>query len=470
MQMVLPGEGDMLKIDYRFAMNGLIGANGLGKKQLAAALKKAQAALKDLKARRDRGELGFATVLNDRAMVDSCAGLGKKYRGKLDNVVVLGIGGSALGPRALAKALLPHPLLKNQGPRLLACDNVDPEDLSEIFKIAFSGRSLFLAISKSGATPETGSQLLYVVNRLKKNYGKKWKEHLLVITDPEKGVLRKFADRHDLQSLPVPPKVGGRYSVLTPVGLAPAALLGIDPQELLRGATIIDEIVFSGKHKPCAAELLAALYWAFAAKGRNMLVMMPYSSKLADLSEWFAQLWAESLGKKFSLTGREVHAGTTPVRALGVTDQHSQLQLYLEGPSDKLVTFIKVEKFREHLDVPKAASGLEELSWLSGHSFAELINVEQFATSASLARSGRPSITISIPRVDAYNLGALFYLFELVTVLVASLWGINPFDQPAVELGKQYTASLLGRPGFEDKERELDRFNKKASRFLWPRK
>jgi glucose-6-phosphate isomerase len=258
--------------------------------------------------------------------------------------------------------------------------------------------------------------------------------------------------------------------VLTPVGLAPAALLGIDPNALVSGAKIMDEIIFNSRHNPSAAELLAAIYYAFSKKGRNMLVMMPYSSKLADLSEWFGQLWAESLGKKFSLSGKEVRAGTTPVRALGATDQHSQLQLYLEGPRDKIITFLKVENFAEELPIPKAASGLEELAWLSGHSFAELINVEQFATSASLARQSQPSLTLSVRRIDAYNLGALFYLFEVVTVLTASLWKINPFDQPAVELGKQYTAALMGRPGFKDKEKELAKFEKKASAYIWPKK
>jgi len=459
----------MLKIDYRFVMNDLLKAHGLNRNELAAALESAASALLELKARRDKAELGFATVFRDQSLPEACAALARKYKSKFQNLVILGIGGSALGPRALAKALLPDPLLKTSKPRLLVCDNIDPESLSEIFQMAFSARSLFLVISKSGATPETGSQLLYVVNRLKKRYGRSWKKYLLVITDPEKGILRKFADTHGLQTLPVPPKVGGRYSVLTPVGLAPAALLGIDPHELLRGAKIIDQIVFNSRKSPNPACLLAAIFSAFAAKGRNMLVMMPYSSKLADLSEWFAQLWAESLGKKFSLTQKELHAGTTPVRALGATDQHSQLQLYLEGPRDKLITFLKVENFRQELTIPRPAAGLEDLAWLSGRSFAELINVEQFATSASLARCSQPSLTISIPKVDAYNLGALFYLFEVVTVLTASLWKVNPFDQPAVELGKQYTASLMGRPGFEDKEKELAQFEKNAGAFLWPK-
>jgi len=462
----------MLKIDYRFVMNDLLKSNGLNKKDLDAALKKSAQILDGLREKRGRAELGFTTVLNDRAVVEPCVELAGKYKSKIENVVVLGIGGSALGPRALASALLPDPLLlgSRKNPRLLVCDNIDPDSLADTFKIAFTRPSLFVAISKSGATPETGSQLLYVIHRLKKNYGKNWKKHLVVITDPEKGLLRGLAQKHGLQSLVLPPKVGGRYSVLTPVGLFPAALLGINPGDLIRGATIIDEIVFNSKKSPNPADLLAAIYNEFSRRGRNMLVMMPYSSKLKDLCEWFAQLWAESLGKRLSLSGKEVRAGTTPVRALGATDQHSQLQLYLEGPRDKLLTFIKVENFENEMPVPKPESGLEDLSWLSGHSISELINIEQFATSASLARQSQPSLTVSIPKVDAYNLGALFYLLEAVTAITAGLWQINPFDQPAVELGKQYTSALMGRPGFNDKKKELAKFEKGASSFHWPPK
>ena len=462
----------MLKIDYRFCMNDLLKKHGLTAKELAAGMKSAAAVFEGMRAARAKGELGFTTVLNNREMVESCVELGRKNKARFENIVVLGIGGSALGPRALASALLPDPLLVHgkKHPRLLVCDNIDPDKLADTFKLAFSSSSLFLVISKSGATPETGSQLLYVVSKLKKIYGPSWKKHLVLITDPEKGLLRGFANQHKIESLEIPPKVGGRYSVLTPVGLAPAALLGIDPNDLIRGATIIDEIVFGSHKSGNPAELLAALYFLFSRRGRNMLVMMPYSSKLADLSEWFGQLWAESLGKKLSLNGDEVREGTTPVRALGATDQHSQLQLYLEGPRDKLVNFIKVENFADELPIPKASSGLEQLSWLSGHSFAELINVEQFATSASLARQSQPSLTISVPKVDAYNLGALFYLFEIVTVIVGGMWEVFPFDQPAVELGKQYTAALMGRPGFKEKEKELAQFEKGAGSFTWPKK
>ena len=462
----------MIRIDYRFAMKELV-KSGLGNKELDAVMNKARAILKGLAKDKRSGMLGFANILDDKEMIQSTLELAHEYQGKLENVVVLGIGGSALGARTIAKALLPEPLLQNPAidkkPRLFVCDNIDPDWLKDVFKISLSGPSLFLAISKSGATAEIASQLLYLISKLKGIYGEGWKEKLVVVTDPEKGLLRSFAKKHHLKSLEVPPKVGGRYSVLTPVGILPAALLGIDIESLMQGAREMSEICFNTK-KPGPAEVLAGIYFQFAKRGRRILVMMPYSSRLTDFSEWFAQLWAESLGKLTSLSGKKVRAGSTPVRALGATDQHSQIQLYLEGPEDKLVTFLKVEEFSEKLDIPEPAEGLEELGWLKGHSIAELINVEQFATSASLARAGEPSLTISIPKLDAYHLGALFYVFELATVIAGGLWNINPFDQPGVELGKQYTSALMDRPGFNEKKKELDRFRKKGIKYLWEKK
>jgi len=464
----------MIKLDFRFAIKDIIRKNGLSKTELGAVLKKARAVLKELSKKRAEGELGFANALKDREMTRETIALSRGYEGKIENVVVLGIGGSALGARTLARALLPEPLAQNPAlekrPRLLVLDNIDPDWLRDIFKIAFSGPSLFLVISKSGATAETGSQLLFLINQLKQVYGDDWKKYLVAVTDPEKGILRNFVRRHGLKSLPVPPKVGGRYSVLTPVGLLPAGLIGIDLNQLMRGALEMDQASFQPGKAPGLAELLAAIYFGFGRKGRKLLVMMPYSNKLSDFSEWFAQLWAESLGKKFSLAGKPVRAGTTPVRALGATDQHSQMQLYLEGPEDKLVTFLRVDNFSEPMVIPAPPVGLEDLKWLTGHSIAELINVELFATSASLAKEGQPSLTLSIPKLDAYHLGALFYIFELATVIAGGLWKINPFDQPGVELGKQYTSALMGRQGFEEKKKELDQFREKGKKYVWEKK
>jgi len=460
----------MIKIDYRFSMREALGKSGLGKAQLAAALKRARKVREGLAKDKAAGGLGFANVLHDRQMVSDCLNFAQPYQGKIQNILVLGIGGSALGARTLGSALRPlrEFELKEGRPRLFVCDNLDPDWLSDIFSVVFSEPSLVLVVSKSGATPEIAAQLLYLMERLQEVYSDGWRQHLAVVTDPEKGLLRSFARQHNLASLPVPPAVGGRYSVLTPVGLLPAALIGIDIQGLLEGARKMDETCFASGKIPAPAELLAALFYHFAKKGRKNLALMPYCSRLADFSEWFAQLWAESLGKLKGLSGKKVRAGSTPLRALGATDQHSQLQLYLEGPEDKLVCFLKVEKFTDDFKIPDPFPGLKELKWLSGHTLGELLNTELFATSASLAKSGQPSLTVSIPRLDAHELGGLFYLFELATVIAGGLWNVNPFDQPGVELGKQYTAALMGRREFAKKKKELDRFRKKGKAHVWP--
>jgi len=458
----------MIKIDYRFSTKDLIGKNGLGKKELDLILKRAKTIMKMLLEKKEKIELGFANLLDEPELVSACIDLARQYQGKIENVVVLGIGGSALGARTIAQALVPEPLAQSpdKRPKLWVCDNIDPDWLNDLFKISLSAPSLFLVISKSGATAETASQLLYLLKELKGRYGEGWKNYLVVITDPEKGLLRKFAQAHNLKSLPVPEKVGGRYSALSPVGLFPSALIGVELWELIRGAKDMDELCFNSGRKPSPAEILAGVYYQFAHRGRRILVMMPYSSHLNNFSEWFAQLWAESLGKKYTLTNKLVRAGSTPVKALGATDQHSQLQLYLEGPEDKLITFLKLEKFSEPILIPEPETGLEELSWLTGHTIEELLNTELFATCASLAREGKPSITITIPELSAYYLGMLFYLFELVTVICAGLWNVNPFDQPGVELGKQYTYGLMKRPGFEKKAKELENFSKKGKGYI----
>jgi len=458
----------MIKIDYRFSTKEMIGKNGVERKELDSVLKKARAILKKLREEKRMGKLGVANILDEPELVQKSLELASHYQGKIENVVVLGIGGSALGARTIAQALSPEPFaqISDKKPKLWVCDNIDPDWLNDIFKISFSSSSLFLVISKSGATAETASQLLYLIKRLKEKYGESWKEYLVVITDPEKGLLRNFARVHNLKSLPVPEKVGGRYSVLSPVGLFPSALIGVEVQELIRGAKDMDKLIFDSGRKTNPAELLAGIYYRFAQRGKKILVMMPYSSRLNNFSEWFAQLWAESLGKKFSLSNKLIRAGSTPVRALGATDQHSQLQLYLEGPEDKLITFLKLEKFSEALLIPEPEPGLEELSWLSGHTIAELFNTELFATSASLAQEGKPSITITIPELSGYYLGMLFYLFELSTVICAGLWDVNPFDQPGVELGKQYTYGLMKKPGYEKKVKELEKFRKKGRGYI----
>jgi glucose-6-phosphate isomerase len=210
----------------------------------------------------------------------------------------------------------------------------------------------------------------------------------------------------------------------------------------------------AGAHPALA---LAAALWALAVRRRkSMVVLMAYCERLAATADWFCQLWAESLGKAKAVDGRTVEWGQTPVRALGAADQHSQLQLYVEGPRDKVVVFLRVEDHGGNVDLPTTYQDLEGVGYLGGHSLGELLNAEQRATELALAKRGRPSITVTLPAVNAFTLGQVLYLLEMATVATGALANVDPFGQPGVEEGKRLAYGLMGRGGFEARREEVE--------------
>jgi glucose-6-phosphate isomerase len=383
----------------------------------------------------------------------------EKCKGRFENLVVLGIGGSALGNIAVHAALADpmHNLLpssKRPGPRLFVLDNVDPVQFASVMRglesLGGLEKTLFNVISKSGETAETAAQFMIVRDRLQGALGDKHREHIVAITDPVKGTMREICDRAGYATLPVPDGVGGRFSVLSPVGLFSAAMCGIDVDGLLEGAAAMDGPCASGKLDENPAAMLAVLLVELASrKGKSNHVLMPYCNGLALLGDWWAQLWAESLGKRVQTVAGENGVGYTPIRALGATDQHSQVQLYREGPNDKAICFVEVETFGEDVAIPKGL-GVEQLGYLEGRSLSQLLKAEKRATEFALVQSGRPNLTIQMPRVDAHHVGQFIYLWEMATAYAGGLLGIDAYDQPAVELGKQATFGLMGRGGFED--------------------
>lgn len=381
----------------------------------------------------------------------------EEVRRTAENLVVFGIGGSALGTTALFQALAPqgHNLLdrtQRRFPRLFVADNVDPESIAALLNFVDPRRTVFNIISKSGATTETMSQFMIVYDRLRKSLGRSSvREHLILTTDPEKGFLRDLADREGYTVLDVPPQVGGRYSVLTAVGLLPLAAVGINVSELLRGAAAAAETCTRANFKQNPAYLFAALAYALnTRRGRSILVMMPYSSALSGLADWFCQLWAESLGKLKSTDGRVVRAGQTPVRAVGATDQHSQLQLYMEGPQDKAIVFLKPKTYRSDLRIPPVFKEYNQVNYLGGHSLGELMDMEQASTAKAVARAGQPNLTLTLPRIMPAAMGYLLYMLETATVASGHLYQVNALDQPGVELSKNYAYGLMGRPGYKN--------------------
>lgn len=391
--------------------------------------------------------------------------LASNLQEQCENLVILGIGGSALGNIALQTALNPYMynLDKSQrpGPRLFVLDNIDPEQMGSFLHWADDklDKTVFNVISRSGRTTETVAQFMLVRHLLRHKFGDDgYQERVVITTNVSKaGALLQIAKKEKLACLEIPPGVGGRFSVLSAVGLFSAAMCGIDIDLLLAGARDMDTRVCCGEPLKNPAAIIAAINYYFYNHGKRISVMMPYSYQLKDLADWYRQLWAESLGKAEDLKASEVHVGPTPIKALGATDQHSQIQLYREGPNDKLFTFLQVNNFDRDCQIGPAPDSASELRFLAGKHLSTLLNSEKKATEYALLESKRPCLTVLFDRVDAYTVGQFIYLYEVATSFAGALFGVNPYDQPAVELGKEATFALMGKPGdeYEDFARKI---------------
>ncbi|HEY0971823.1 MAG TPA: glucose-6-phosphate isomerase [Gemmatimonadales bacterium] len=436
-----------IRLDFSNMMASAVGG-GVSEEMWEGAGDRFRAAHTSLAEQHADGILGFLDLPDDRAMLAAVTRFAEDVAGRHDDVVVLGIGGSALGPIALRTALCTPgwnslPAEARDGrPRLHVLDNVDPRTIGALLDQLALDRALFVVTSKSGGTAETMAQFLVVEGRLR-DAGLDPARHLVFVTDPEKGALRALARERSIPALDIPPNVGGRFSVLSPVGLLPAALAGMDTAALLEGAADMRTRCAAVDLSRNPAGAFAVLQWLSDVDlGKRIHVLMPYSDALRDLADWFVQLWAESLGK-IGPDGEGV--GPTPLAALGATDQHSQVQLFMEGPADKTITFLAVAAPDEDVRIPELHSDVKELGYLGGHTLFELLDVERRATAGALARRGRPNMTLTVDRADAWHLGALFMLLEIATVYAGSLYGVDPLDQPGVELGKQFTYAMLGR-------------------------
>ncbi|MFC1744263.1 glucose-6-phosphate isomerase, partial [Candidatus Riflebacteria bacterium] len=235
-----------------------------------------------------------------------------------------------------------------------------------------------------------------------------------------------------------------------------------------RGVQVANESFANKDASSNAALLFSAVNYLLYAKGYNLSVLMPYHKGLTSLSDWYCQLWAESLGKEKNLNNEKIELGTQPIRAVGPQDQHSMLQLFIEGKRDKLFTFVRVNEFASKLDIGKPVEHLGALDYLSGKSFEMLINAEQSCTEMALTRQGRPVLRVDLAKLDAENLAALMQTLMLSTAVCGHLFNINPFDQPGVELGKQFTYGLMEKPGFEDKKEEVKNFFQGSSTHVFP--
>ena len=374
---------------------------------------------------------------------------------RFENVLVLGIGGSALGGIAVTEALLkPYWNFlsreqRNGFPRIFFLDNIDPDCISSLLETLNLKKTLVNVITKSGDTVETMSQFMILKDMLQKELGDDYRKNIVATTDKKMGILRQLADQEGYKIFYVPDDIGGRFSVFSSVGLVPFTVVGLNIDEIINGIKDMDsELKKTDIRENIAAQCALINYLMDTKKGKNQTVIMPYSSRLKYVSDWFVQLWAESLGKEFNKNGEKVNAGSTPIRALGATDQHSQMQLFNEGPNNKLITFIRVKDFDTKLEIPKIFE-YTGIGYLGGKTINDLINAEADSTRVSLADRKRPTMTLTIDKIDEYNIAQLLYLLEFQTAIAGELYNVNAFNQPGIEQSKDYTYALMGRPGYE---------------------
>ena len=449
----------MIKLDYRRADISIIGEeHGLNiaeefenyKEQIANIIL-------DLNQRKDKPSQGLQWM--NLGYSEETAWYVKEYaalvENRFENILVLGIGGSALGGLAVTEALLKpywnflEPEKRNNYPRIFFLDNIDPDSMEALLDILDLKKTLVNVITKSGDTAETMAQYMILKDRLEKELGDDYRKNIVATTDKRTGILRQISEQEGYKTFVVPDDVGGRFSVFSAVGLLPFALVGINIDELVNGIKDMDlSLKNTDIYHNIAAQNALIHYLLDVKKGKNISVMMPYSSRLRYVSDWYVQLWAESLGKNKNLNGENVNVGPTPVKALGATDQHSQIQLFNEGPNNKVIDFIRIDNFDTKLEIPKIFE-YTGIGYLGGKTMNSLMDAEADSTKITLSDYSRPTITISMDKLNGYNLAQLLYMLEVQTAIAGALYNVDAFNQPSVEQGRNYTYGIMGRAGYE---------------------
>lgn len=461
-----PHKDCVIRLDYANMMSSSIGDQGFTPQIITSSKKVCLTAHHHLKEMRDRGRLPWMDLPHKLDNLHDILAFRTRVEGSYDTLIVLGIGGCSRGNLALHTALT-HPFFdllpkrtRGNRMRLFVCDNTDPERFMGLLSIIDPKKTLFNVISKSGSTEETLAQFLIVHDLLKTKVGPAaLKKQLIITTDAKHGALRKLAQSEGYTSFSIPEGTESRYSVFSPVGLLSAALEGIDIEMLLDGARRMDAHLQEPDIMKNPAYLSALFqFLADTRQGRNILVMMPYAERLRGLTEWYRQLWAESLGKKQTRDGQIVHCGSTPIAAVGSSDQHSQLQLFVEGPQDKVIVFIGVESFHTSGEIPRAKKAvLTEFGHLGGSNLEKLLQNERLATTLTLHKARRPNMTFLVPDINPCTVGQLLFLFQVQTVFAAELYNVNAFDQPGAELGKETVHALMGRKGYEKQHSDFEK-------------
>lgn len=450
----------MLELDIRGVSGSIIGEeNGLNiQEEFGKYRTKIAEIITDLYKKKDTAGEGLQWM--NLAYSQETSWYVKEYaalvENRFDNILILGIGGSALGGIAVTHALL-HPYWnmlskeeRNGFPRIFFLDNIDPDQINGLLDILDLRKTLVNVITKSGDTTETMAQYMIIKDRLEKELDDDYRKNIIVTTDKKTGILRQISEQEGYKTFVVPDDIGGRFSVFTAVGLLPFTLVGINIDEIIDGLKDIDQALQNPDISENIAAQNALVHYLLDTKyGKNITVMMPYSDKLKYVADWFIQLWAESLGKSSTIDGNTIHTGPTPIKAIGATDQHSQMQLFNEGPNNKIINFIRVGEFDTTVEIPQIFQ-YTGIGYLGGKTMNDLMNAEADSTQASLIDYSRPTITIKMPKINGYYIAQLLYMLEMQTAIAGALYNVNTFNNPSVEQTRNYTYALMGRVGYEE--------------------
>jgi glucose-6-phosphate isomerase len=443
----------------------LVNPGGKGERELSSTtVSTFQKFQEDLRRQRTPITLSFL----DKGTINEIKSTAIRLREKYENVLVLGIGGSALGTKAILEFIKgPYHQLEGYSPRIFVLDNIDPAPAAQLERLLDFRKTALIYTSKSGSTPETAANFIYFYNKYKEAGGDD--RDIVIICDAKDNGINRIARKLGCSMFHFPPDLQGRYSVLSPVGFFPAELAGIDCQELLEGAAAVQRALTTAPPEENPLMVLGGYLYRYSREGRSTHVLFNYSNLLVEFGLWFMQLWAESLGKKETLAGEEVRVGATPLSCLGATDQHSLLQLFKEGAADKVYGFVKIDQAPDDLKITGAFPDEVEYAYFDGHTMQEQLHIEQLATEVSLVNAGHPCYRITLREPCAHALGALFYFYEALTIFMANLYGVNPYDQPGVEEGKHQAYALLGREDFlprkEEYQKKLEKYHQESHVF-----
>ena len=429
-----------IKLDITNLLSGAVGEHGLPADHMAGLDNRVQELRTRMLAEHAQGQHSYLKLAQSPTLLESVLRVTQQRLGRFRHLVLLGIGGSSLGIRTLVQALDPA---AGTDLELHVVDNTDPALFAQIKSRIDLKDTLFVAVSKSGETIETVVALGYFAGELRKA-GLSLKDHVIAVTDPEQGALRKFAGEHGLDTAEVPPEVGGRFSVLSAAGLVPATLMNVDAAALLEGAAMTAELCTNGNVADDWPARLGLLLSDLCLRGKTNLVFMPYSSRLGYLSAWFVQLWDESLGKDKTLGGEPTQTGQTTIPALGARDQHAQLQLFLEGPNDKVLLFVRIENHQPEITLGEFEWDTFNAGYVEGKTLGEIINAQHSGTAQACKERQRPNATLVLPRLNTQRLGEMLMGLQIATTYAGYALNVNPYDQPSVELGKRISRKMLG--------------------------